>query len=128
MPPYKRPSPAVLILNQRNLKITVSRQQLYPWFYMPSSIHLILINGADTISSLELPLGMHSEEALESSNQNIKSFNEYHTRKNTRENIMLDLFFRLLLNGDIIYSSIRLETMRRRYHQDLPEEVNELIK
>lgn len=32
---------------------------LYPWFYMPSSVHKILIHGADVIRFAILPIGKH---------------------------------------------------------------------
>lgn len=32
--------------------------KLYPWFYMPSSIHKILIHGADVIQHALLPIGL----------------------------------------------------------------------
>lgn len=41
----------------------------YPWFYMPSSVHRILIHGADIISHFCLPIGMMPEEALEARNK-----------------------------------------------------------
>ena len=47
---------------------------LYPWFKMPSAVHLVLIHGADIIDSLELPIGAYSEEALEARNKNIRAF------------------------------------------------------
>ncbi|KAI8124885.1 hypothetical protein CVS40_4849 [Lucilia cuprina] len=37
----------------------------YPWFYMPPSIHKILLHGADIIENVSLPIGIMSEEALE---------------------------------------------------------------
>lgn len=30
---------------------------LYPWYYMPSSVHKILIHGADVINAALLPIG-----------------------------------------------------------------------
>jgi len=30
---------------------------LYPWFYMPSSVHKILIHGANVINAALLPIG-----------------------------------------------------------------------
>lgn len=32
--------------------------QLYPWFYMPASIHKILIHGTDVIRHALLPIGI----------------------------------------------------------------------
>lgn len=30
---------------------------LYPWFYLPSSVHKILVHGAEIIKSALLPIG-----------------------------------------------------------------------
>jgi hypothetical protein len=30
---------------------------LYPWFFMPSSVHKIIIHGADVINAALLPIG-----------------------------------------------------------------------
>lgn len=32
---------------------------LYPWFYMPSSVHKILLHGADVIHNALLPIGIY---------------------------------------------------------------------
>ena len=52
---------------------------LYPWFYMPSSVHKILFHGADIINHVSLPIGMMSEEAQESRNNYLRNFREQHT-------------------------------------------------
>lgn len=54
---------------------------LYPWFYMPSSVHKILIHGADIIKYASLPIGMMSEEALEARNKDLRKYRLHHTRK-----------------------------------------------
>ncbi|KAE8740253.1 hypothetical protein FOCC_FOCC014237 [Frankliniella occidentalis] len=81
-------------------KATILRyERRYPWFYMPSSIHVILMHGGDIISSLDIPLGAYSEEAFESKNKFVPSFREFRTRKFLREATMEDLFNRLLVSG-----------------------------
>lgn len=32
---------------------------LYPWFYMPSCVHKILLHGADVIHNALLPIGIY---------------------------------------------------------------------
>ena len=49
-------------------------EALYPWYKIPSSVHLVLIHGADIMKSLEMPIGAHSDEALEPQNKNIRAF------------------------------------------------------
>lgn len=80
--------------------------QLYPWYYMPSSVHKILIHGADIIQNAVLPIGMMSEEALESRNKDFRYVREHHTRKMSRKQTMEDLFHHLLLSSDPLISSL----------------------
>ena len=49
-------------------------ESLYGWYYMPSSVHMVLAHGADIVAAMELPIGLFSEEALEARNKNIRSF------------------------------------------------------
>ena len=43
--------------------------QLYGWYYMPPSVHKVLIHGGEIIKSALLQLGQLSEEAQESKNK-----------------------------------------------------------
>lgn len=83
---------------------------LYPWYYMPSSIHRILIHGADIIKKAVLPIGLLSEEALESRNKDLRNYRELHTRKMSREKTMEDLFHALLYSSDPIISTLSKST------------------
>jgi hypothetical protein len=56
----------------------------YPWYYMPASVHKILIHGAIIITEAMLPIGQISEEAQESRNKDLKQFREFHARKMSR--------------------------------------------
>ena len=67
---------------------------LYSWFYMPVSMHKLLIHSSQVIQKLELPIVMYSEEALESRNKDHKKIRENHTRKCNRQLTMTDLFCR----------------------------------
>jgi hypothetical protein len=46
----------------------------YNWYYMPASVHKILLHGADVIKHCLLPIGELSEEASEARNKQYKSF------------------------------------------------------
>lgn len=48
----------------------------YPWYYMPAGVHRILLHGADIIKSAVLPIGMLSEEAMESRNKDFRNYRE----------------------------------------------------
>lgn len=54
-------------LNVANHFVTV-----YPWFYMPQTMHKILIHGHDVVRRMVLPMGMLSEEAQEARNKDFK--------------------------------------------------------
>lgn len=84
--------------------------ELYPWYYMPSSIHKILIHGSDIIKAAVLPIGMLSEEALESRNKDFKKYRQYHTRKMSRDKTMQDLFNYLFFSSDPIISTLSKST------------------
>lgn len=80
---------------------------LYPWYYMPVTVHKILIHGAEVISSFLIPIGQLSEEALEARNKDIKRFRTDHTRKTSRTATNTDLLHRLLETSDPLISSKR---------------------
>nr|XP_012152960.1 PREDICTED: uncharacterized protein LOC105664170 [Megachile rotundata] len=78
----------------------------YNWFYMPSSLHKILLHGADIMQSAGLPIGMFSEEAIEARNKDFRNIRRDHTRKFSRLETLTDLFQTLLYTSDILISSI----------------------
>ena len=77
--------------------------ELYPWYYMLRSRHKISIHGADIIQRVSLPIGMISEEALESRNKDIRNVCEIHTRKISREKTMQGLFQFLIISKIGVY-------------------------
>lgn len=98
--------------------------ELYPWYYMPPTVHKILCHGASIAASFILPIGQLSEEAQEARNKDIKHFRENHTRKTSRKNTNSDIFHRLLLSSDPLISSIReVKTKKRK----LLESVKDLL-
>lgn len=78
---------------------------LYPWYNMPASLHRILIRGSEIIKATPLPIGMFSEEALESRNKDFRKYRESFSRKFSREKTMRDVFCRLLILSDPFISS-----------------------
>lgn len=81
--------------------------ELYSWYYMPTSIHKLLIHGPQIIASALLPIGQMSEEAQETCNKYIKKFRQDFSRKSSRSLTMQDVFCRLLISSDPYISSIR---------------------
>jgi len=74
---------------------------------MPTTVHKLLIHGAQIIASSLLPIGQMSEDAQESCNKYIKKFREDFSRKCTRTQTMEDVFLRLLVTLDPFISSLR---------------------
>ncbi|CAH0560538.1 unnamed protein product [Brassicogethes aeneus] len=81
---------------------------LYNWFYMPSSVHKILIHGRKFIEHFYVPIGQLSEEAQEARNKDYKSIRESHTRKISRKATNEDLINLLLATSDPVISAKRV--------------------
>ena len=74
--------------------------ELYPWYYMPPSVHKLLIHGPVLTKNSVSPIGQFSEEVLESSHKILKFYRREHSRKISREKTNKDIFLRLLLHSD----------------------------
>jgi hypothetical protein len=98
------------ILLQDTLELYLA---LYSWYYMPSSVHKVLIHGCDVINYFDLPIGLLSEEALEARHKEIRKNRLYHTRKTSREDSNRDLMNILLLTSDPLISSRRKNTSKK---------------
>lgn len=81
--------------------------ELYGWYYMPVTVHKILIHGSEIIKSFIVPIGKLSEEAQEARNKDFKRFRENNTRKCSREDTNIDLLHILLISSDPYISSLR---------------------
>ena len=78
---------------------------LYNWYYMPASVHKLLIHGAVVIRSLLLPIGCYSEEAQESRNKDNRLYRIRHARKISRTATITDQFCYLMITSDPSISS-----------------------
>lgn len=108
--------------------LDVARQyvQLYSWYPLPTSIHVVLIHGHSIIENSVLPIGQMSEDAQEARNKDIKKYLESFSRKSSRENTMSDIFHRLLPSSDPLISS--LHKIKPKVGPGLPPEVIELLQ
>ena len=93
---------------------------------MPTSVHRLLIHGADIISSAILPIVQLSEDAQESTNKLIKQYRLGFSRKFSRAKTMEDGFRRLLATTDTYISSLRNSTPKK-LRTLLPEAVALLV-
>jgi hypothetical protein len=99
---------------------------LYPWYYLPASVHKILLHGAEVIKHALLPIGELSEEAQECRNKDYKTYREHHARKDSRLHCYEDLLHVLLVSSDPVISSLR-NIPKKKYHK-LSEECIKLLK
>lgn len=100
--------------------------QLYSWYYMPASVHKILVHGKDIIGNLGLiPIGKLSEEASESRNKDFRRYREQHSRKINRKATNEDILNNLLVSSDPYISSIRPKLYRK--HKRLSNAAQSLL-
>jgi hypothetical protein len=98
----------------------------YPWYYMPASVHKILLHGASIIRAALLPMGELSEEAQEARNKDYKKFRLNHTRKISRTDTNYDLFRLLFISSDPYLASLR--HLPKKKELELCEEVQNLLQ
>jgi hypothetical protein len=80
---------------------------VYPWYYMPVTVHKILLHGAHVIRHFHLAIGQLSEEAAEARNKDFKRFRLFNTRKCSRILTNEDIMHKLLVSSDPYIASIR---------------------
>lgn len=85
---------------------------LYPWFYMPASVHKILIHGAKVMKCFHLPIGQYTEEAAEARKKDFKHIRKGNTRKISRTAMNEDLAHKLMVSSDPVVVSKRQQTIK----------------
>ena len=75
---------------------------LYPWYYMPVTLHQLFFHSWDSIRLSSLPLSFFSEQSLESCNKTFKSDREHHARKDSRLHTIEDQFNRQSDRSDLV--------------------------
>lgn len=98
---------------------------LYSWYYMPATVHKLLVHSTDVIKTCLLPIGQLSEEAQEARNKDCRRFREHHTRKRSRIATNTDLLNMLIITSDPLINSLR--EVPRKTIDKLPSEVLKLI-
>lgn len=99
---------------------------LYSWYYMPASLHKILLHGADIIDSFDIPIGKLSEEAQEARNKDFKMYRTSHSRKFSRIDTNEDILHSLLFTSDPYITSLR--QVVRKVHKPFHPEAEEMLK
>lgn len=100
--------------------------EAYPWYFLPPSVHKVLIHGDIVIDNALASIGELSEEAAEANNKNIKHFRLNHTRKISRVATNTDLLYRLLLNSDPFITSLR-KLPKKKKKEEHSKEVLDLL-
>ena len=104
----------------RNFCLGTARRyvELYNWYPIPTSCHIIPIHGADIIESLSVPLDFLSKDAQEARNKDIKYIREHNYPKCSRQKTMEDVFKRLLLSSDpLILSYHKIKVKKKLFFE-----------
>lgn len=113
------------LLCRRTLNIYINN---YKWYYMPATLHKILIHGATVMEFSILPVGMFAEEASEARNKNYKNFRESHSRKCNRISTLEDMFYRAMDSSDPKLSSLNLWNRMNKHHKEpLPPQLIQIL-
>lgn len=90
----------------RELALATARELTtkYSWYYIPPSVHKILIHAPDIIEHALVSIGELSDEAAEARNKDVKKYRLNHTRTISRVATNQDLINRLLLTSDPLIS------------------------
>lgn len=80
----------------------------YPSYYMPVSVHKILIHGAEIIKHCLLLIEQLSEEVIEARHKEFRQYRRKTTRKSNRKVTNEDILHFLLISSDPHITSLRL--------------------
>lgn len=100
--------------------------KLYEWYYMPVTVHKVLVHGADIIDSCILPIGQLSEEAQEARNRDLRRYRLEHARKFSRKRTIEDVLHMLLVSSDPVISNKTKVPHKKK--KELSSEVLSLLK
>lgn len=100
--------------------------QLYKWYFMPVSVHKMLMHGKQIIDNLCISVGHASEEGLEATHKLLRNARQYHTCKHSRIRTNSDLIHWLLLVSDPLLAGFRKKAPHK--NDQLPTEVLTLLR
>ena len=99
---------------------------LYSWYYLPVTVHKILVHASEIIKNYIVPIGQLSEEAQEARNKDCRRYREHNTKKNSRIATNKDLIRMLLISSDPVIASHRKKS--RKSSDKFSREVLSLLK
>ncbi|KMQ84514.1 dna-mediated transposase [Lasius niger] len=100
--------------------------RLYPWFFMPPTVHKVLLYGGKIMQHFLLLIGQYSEEAAEACNKHFKRFREFYTRKYSRLAANQDLIHKLLVSSDLYIAFLRQQW--KKPENEIDNEITQLIQ
>ena len=65
--------------------------KLYPWYFMPATVHKLLIHGEKIIEHAILPIGQLAEDALEARHRDLRRYRLGHASKCSRKKNLEDV-------------------------------------
>ena len=95
----------------------------FPLYDVPQGVHELLFHSYQVARELNLPLGMYSEQAQESSNKVVKKFRKYNIRHSSQIDSNYDLMMRLLTASD---PELCQYEKSKKSDTDLPYQVKEM--
>ena len=98
----------------------------YPWYYMPTCVHKVLMHGSAVIRSFLVPIGQLSEEALEAGNRVFRNTRLFHARKTSRIDNLMDIIHYLLAYSDPSITSYRI--VKDKKHLEYSQTALELLE
>jgi len=102
--------------------------KLFSWARMNPTLHKLLKHGCDIARQFPLPIAYYSEDANESWHKLYRKNMTQHSRQNSRENRMLDVFNRALYLTDPKISTILIENRLQSFKQKhVPSEIKKFV-
>ena len=95
------------------VNVSNSYVELYSWYYMPQSLHRILLHEHEIVRQFSLPIGLLSEEAQESPSKEFKKFREHFSCKCSRKKLKLVVLRRLLCSSDPLIYILYISSNRK---------------
>lgn len=95
---------------------------------MPSTLHKILMDGAEIIRTSVLPVGMLGEEGSEGRNKHYKNYRRFHSRQYSRE-VNLYMLYRAMDTSDPIIATVKLKSQINKSKElSLSQDVRDLLQ
>lgn len=88
--------------------------QTYRWFQLPTIVHKLLYHGKAMAEEFIIPIGMMSEEAQLARNRDSKSFFQRHAKKESTEQVLMQVIKHMMVLGDPVMTQADLETRKTK--------------